>query len=94
MSAFATLADVSLIAGVTYDAEQQERVEAILPLVSDLIRNEGAKAGKNVDALIAADSAYESVVKLVTCDVVARVMRQSTTSEQRCMRSIRSTRKA
>lgn len=81
MSAYATYADVVSIEGATYTTEQQNRIETLLPLVSDLIRNEGNGVGIDVDAAIAADGAYASVVKLVTCDVVARIMRQSTTGE-------------
>lgn len=81
MSAYATYADVVSIEGATYTTEQQDRIETLLPLVSDLIRNEGNGVGIDVDAAIAADGAYASVVKLVTCDVVARIMRQSTTGE-------------
>jgi hypothetical protein len=50
-------------------------------MVSDLIRNEGDKVGKDVDTEVAANPSYASVVKLVTVDVVARVMRQSTDGE-------------
>lgn len=81
MSAYATYADVVSIEGATYTTEQQNRIETLLPLVSDLIRNEGNGVGIDVDAAIAADGAYASVVKLVTCDMVARIMRQSTTGE-------------
>ena len=81
MSDFATLADVLSIEGVTYTTEEQERVETLLPLVSDLIRTTGASVGMDIDALVDEDMAYASVVKLVTCDVVARVMRQSTTGD-------------
>lgn len=80
-TAFATLSDVLLIEGVTYDAGQQERAEALLPLVSDLIRSEGVKAGKDIDEMMDDSESFASVVKLVTCDVVARVMRQSTTGD-------------
>lgn len=80
-SSFATYADVVAISGATYTAAEQERIETLLPLVSDLIRSEGESVGKNIDAMILEDPAYASVVKLVTCDVVARVMRQSTTGE-------------
>lgn len=80
-SSYATLAEVISIEGVAYTIEEQSRIETLLPLVSDLIRSEGNKVGKDIDALIADDSAYASVVKLVTCDVVARVMRQSTTGD-------------
>ena len=78
---FATLTDVMTISGATYTAEQQSRVNALLPLISDLIRSEGEAVGKNIDGAIADDDAYASVVKMVTCDVVARIMRQSTSGE-------------
>lgn len=81
MSSYATLQDVISISGATYTQAEQERINTLLPLVSDLIKAEGAKVGKDVDALIQADTAYCSVVKLVTVDVVARILRQSNTGE-------------
>ena len=78
---FATLADVLAISGATYTAEQQERITTLLPLISDLIRSEGEAVGKNIDEAIVTDTAYSSVVKMVTVDVVTRIMRQSTTGE-------------
>ncbi len=79
MSAFVTLDEFKAIEGVSYSVEQDLRAENLLSLMSDLIRNEGKAIGIDVDARAAADSAYESVVKLVTCDATARAMRQSTT---------------
>lgn len=83
MSDFATLADVTLLTGRAFTTEEQERVTALLPLVSDALRFEAVKAGKDLDAMIEADEsgAYGNVVKLVTVDVVGRVMRQSMNSE-------------
>lgn len=81
MSDFATLQDVITLTGVSYSAAEQDRINALLPDVSDLIRVEGKKAGIDVDAAVAADTSYASVVKLVTVDVVSRVMRQSTDGE-------------
>ena len=83
MSDFATLADVILLTGRAFTTEEQERVTALLPLVSDALRFEAVKVGKDLDEMIEADEngAFESVVKLVTVDVVGRVMRQSMTSE-------------
>lgn len=81
MSSYATLQDVLSISGATYTQAEQQRIETLLPLISDLIKAEGAKVGKDVDALIEADTAYSSVVNLVTVDVVMRVLRQSTTGE-------------
>lgn len=80
MSSYATLQDVISISGATYTEAEQSRINTLLPLISDLIKNEGAKVGKDVDKMIA-DPAYSSVVKLVTVDVVTRVLRQSTTGE-------------
>ena len=81
MSSFATLQQVETLSGATYTAAEETRIAALLPMVSDLIRNEGKKVGKDVDKLVAADTSYASVVTLVTVDVVVRVMRQSTTGE-------------
>lgn len=80
-TSFATLEDVIAISGATYTAEQQERINTLLPLVSDLIRSEGEAVGKDIDEAVETDAAYASVVKMVTCDVVSRIMRQSTTGE-------------
>ena len=81
MSAFVTLEEFKAIEGVTYSEEQDLRADNLLPLVSDLIRVEGRKYGVDVDAKIGSDSAYESVVKMITCDVVGRAMRQSKTGD-------------
>lgn len=78
---FATLEDVIAISGATYTAEQRARVNALLPLISDLIRSEGEAVGKDIDLAYETDTAYSSVVKMVTVDVVTRIMRQSTTGE-------------
>lgn len=81
MSDFATLTDVVTLSGKEYSAEESERVEALLPLVSDALRMEAHAVGKNLDEMIDANPAYASVVKIVTADVVARVMRQSMDGE-------------
>lgn len=80
MSDFATLSDVLAISGKTYTTEEQERISTLLTLVSDALRVEARKVGKNMDTL-AEDTAYASVAKLVTADIVIRAMRQSTEGE-------------
>jgi hypothetical protein len=74
---FATVADIQTL-WRPLTASEQTRAEALLPLVSDEIRVIGKSVGKNVDTMIANDPAYGSVVKVVTVDVVSRVLRQST----------------
>ena len=80
MSDFATLDDVIAISGMNYTAAEQERIETLLPLVCDSLRFEAIKVGKNLDEM-AEDTSYASVLKLVTCDVVIRAMRQTQTGE-------------
>ena len=74
---FATVDDISTL-WRQLTAEEQTRAEALLPLVSDEIRVLGKNAGKDIDAEIESDSTYGSVVKIVTVDVVSRILRQST----------------
>ena len=81
MSSYATLQDVLEISGASYTQAEQARINTLLPLVSSLIKDAGEQSGKDVDADIANNAAYGDVVKLVTVDVVVRVMRQSNTGE-------------
>lgn len=78
---FATLAEVEALTGKAYTADEQARIEAILPLVSDALRVEAEKVGKDIDAMVDASVAYASVAKLVTVDIVVRVLRQSQDGE-------------
>ena len=81
MSSFATLADVKAVTGKEFTAGEQDRINAILPLVSDALRVEGASAGVDLDTKMAEDAAYASLVKLVTIDIVMRAFRQSQDGE-------------
>ena len=74
---FATVEDLQRLYR-PLSADEQSRAEALLPLVSDEIRVLGRNYGKDIDAAIAKDSAYASVVKIVTCDVTFRILRQNT----------------
>lgn len=71
MQSFATLQDViSLWRPLTPD--EQEMVQTLLPVVSDTIRLEAEKVGRDMDVMITCNSALETVVKAVTVDVVKR----------------------
>ena len=75
--AFATVEDIqNLWRPLT--AEEQQRAEYLLPLVSDELRVLANNVNVDLDAKAADDSAYASVLKIVTVDVVCRVLRQST----------------
>lgn len=77
---FATVEDIQTLWRPLTTAEQT-RAEALLPLVSDAIRQCGVDVGKDVDQMIADSDVYGNVVKIVTVDVTARVLRQSTEGE-------------
>lgn len=78
--AFATLEDVqTLWRGLS--AEETTRCEALLPLISDSLRQEAHFAGKDLDMMIATGEVLESVVKSVVVDVVARTLMTSTDRE-------------
>lgn len=81
MSAFATLSDVLTLSGKAYTEAEQERISALLDLVSDALRFEAEKVGKDLDYMASASVSYANVVKLVTVDVVIRAMRQSSDGE-------------
>lgn len=79
MRPFATVDDINTL-WRTLTADEEGRAEALLPLISDALRVKAAKVGKDLD-LCAEYPAYASMLKIVTVDVVARVMRQSTEGE-------------
>lgn len=81
MTSFATLEDVTVLSGNAYTQAEQDRITALLPLVSDALRVEAQKVGKDLDYMVMSDPAYKSVVKLVTVDIAVRVMRQSLTGD-------------
>ena len=71
MSDFATVSDIiNLKRPLT--ADEQTRAEALLPLISDIIRVAGESAGQDIDALVADSTEYANVVKSVTVGVVLR----------------------
>ena len=80
-TSFATLQEVIAISGATYTTAEQERIETLLPLVSDALRNEAFRVGKNLDEMAEDSPVYANTLKLVTCDIVVRAMRQSSTGE-------------
>lgn len=76
---FATVEDMTILWREMTEAEHR-RAKALLVLVSDSLREEGRRVGRNVD-LMAGNPYYESVLKSVTVDVVARTLMTSTDQE-------------
>ena len=77
---FATTNDVSNIWRKLKE-DEIPRAEKLLDLVSDSLRMEADKVGKNLDEMIKAKPYFLNVVKSVTVDVVARTLMTSTDSE-------------
>lgn len=61
--------------------EEVKRAESLLPIVSDSIRQEAKKVGKDIDKMLESKVLLENVLKSVTVDVVARALMTSTNSE-------------
>lgn len=86
MSAFATIEDVNAL-WRTMSAEETERATQLLEIISDSLRVEADKVGKNLDAMIEASEPLASVARSVTVDVVARTLLTSTEGEPMTQRT-------
>ena len=80
MAAFATVDDLTTL-WRRMTAEEQGRAQALLDLVSNSLRVEADKVGKDLDTMVEASESYAAVAKSVTVDVVARVLMTSTDQE-------------
>ena len=80
MSSFASVQDIETLWRPLTQAETV-RATAMLPLVSDSLRQRAYDVGKDLDAMVADSPTMASVAKIVTVDIVARVLRQSTTGD-------------
>ena len=77
---FATVQDITnLFRELT--PQEAAKAEALLPIVSDSIRQEAFKIGKNINTMLEDGSLLENVLKSVTVDVTARALMTSTNSE-------------
>lgn len=81
MGSFATVDDVEELWRALKETETT-RAEKLLEVVSDSLRMEADKAGKDLDKMIAEKPSYfVNVVKSVVVDIVARTLMTSTDSE-------------
>lgn len=60
---------------------EPSRVESLLQIISDSLREEAHKVGKNLDEMLLERPSYQSVVRSVVVDVVARTLMTSTDQE-------------
>lgn len=80
MSDYATVQDIIALKRELTLAET-ERAGQIIPIVCDSLRFEAQKVGKDLDAMIEANSYLASVARSVTVDVVMRELMTSTEDE-------------
>jgi hypothetical protein len=80
MTNFATIDDITRLWRALTVAER-DKADALLEIVSDSLRIEAKKVGKDLDAMIEADTALANVAKSVTVDVIARTLLTSTDTE-------------
>ena len=76
MSNFAEVDDIIKLKGRLTD-DQLEKARAYLPIVSDTLRLEAEKVGKDLDSKAEENSAYKNVLKSVTVDIVYRAVIES-----------------
>lgn len=81
MNAFASFAEMAAITGKPYTAAEQGRIETILPLISDALREDASRYGWDLDEQAEERETYANLVKLVTVDIAARVLRQNQDAE-------------
>lgn len=79
MADFATTTDVATLWRTLTD-DEETRAEALLPVISDSLRVEAQRVGKDLDALAETPS-YANVLKSVVVDIVARTLMTSTEQE-------------
>lgn len=73
MKPFASVEDLAAMWRALTPGEK-ERAAVLLPVISDSLREEAHKVGKNLDRMILERSTLASVAKSVTVDVAARAL--------------------
>jgi len=80
MTPFATVDDLTKL-WRPMSVDEQNRAEQLLEVVSNRLRFEADKVGKDIDKSIAESDVYKDVAKSVTVDIVARTLMTSTKQE-------------
>lgn len=77
---FATIEQMEALWREMTEAEEA-RAEALLPVVSDVLRQEAMNRGKDLDEMLEAGTVLSSVLASVTVDIAARTLMTSTDRE-------------
>ncbi|HEL0067095.1 hypothetical protein AT50_00336 [Streptococcus equi subsp. zooepidemicus Sz105] len=80
METFATIDDLTALWRLL-KSDESRRALKLLEVVSDTLRIEAERVGKNLDIMVENSQPYANVVKSVTVDIVARTLMTSTDQE-------------
>lgn len=80
MDPFITIEDVKALFR-DLSTDEEKKAKYLLSVVSDCLRQESKKVGKDLDLMIIKGDVYLNVVKSVCVDVIARNLMTSTDSE-------------
>lgn len=80
MADFATVEDINTL-WRQLKPEEIDRAKLLLEVVSNSLRVEADKVGKDLDAMVADSATYASVAMSVTVDIIARTLMTSTDQE-------------
>lgn len=78
---FAVIQDLIDLWRPLKNTDETARAESLLSVVSDSLREEAKRVGRDLDAMVAESPSYANVVKSVTVDIVARTLMTSTDQE-------------
>jgi len=81
MKTFATIDDLQELWRPFKNLDEANRAESLLEVVSDSLREEAKRVGKDLDKMVEESPSFATVVKSVTVDVVARTLMTSTDQE-------------
>lgn len=80
MEPFATVDNIEALFRTLTDAEKA-KAQALLPVVSDSLRQEARLVGKDIDGMLESGELLQNVLISVVVDVTARALMTSTNSE-------------
>lgn len=80
METFATIDDLKALWRLL-KPDESRRALKLLEVVSDTLRIEAERVGKNLDIMVENSQPYANVVKSVTVDIVSRILMTSTDQE-------------
>lgn len=77
---YATIEDITRLFRPLSD-EEKAKAEALIPIVSDSIRQEAKNVNKDIDKMLENGTLLENVLKSVVVDVIGRTLMTSTKNE-------------